>query len=133
MLSHRSNNPFRSLLIALIFCLSIAGCNPIRNMDDPRVSTTNFKFTDYDYKGMKAFIDTQFPIGTKKSFVEDVLVTQGGARPVYIGMRSNKDTYNINYIYEYSGLMECMDIIPAYFDRKTDLLVKKLELAGGCL
>ena len=121
-----------AMLTFILF--SSSGCaSQIDDMDDPRVSLENFKFTDYSRLGVIRFARTYFPIGTKKSFVDSVFIDKGNARELPRRHdRPESGLSEVPYKYEYNDLYECTIVVTFTFD-KDDIVQREARLSGGCL
>lgn len=55
--------------------------NPLKTTDpsNPKFNASKFKFTDYNLKELSAIFDRLFPLGTERKFIENTLVSSGGA------------------------------------------------------
>ncbi|MBP7722391.1 MAG: hypothetical protein KA155_07615 [Alphaproteobacteria bacterium] len=85
-------------IIFLFTVLVLSACNPFKITDpsNPRFKPENFSFKDYGNREsyIQAF-KILFPIGTKKEFVESVLVEAGGAKT-----QNDKTSHTMIYMYE---------------------------------
>ena len=73
----------KNLMAVLVSCLALVACNPFKVSDpsDPRFDPMQFKFSDYRGTGqLPDVLRTIFPPGTKKEFVDKVLVNSGRAK-----------------------------------------------------
>lgn len=120
--------------LMMFISVSSAGCaSPIESMDDPRINLENFKFTDYSRTGIIRFAKKYFPVGTKKDFVDSILIEQGKAKQTARRYdRPDIGLSEIYYHYSYNDLSECTIVVILSFD-KNDFVQGEARLAGGCL
>lgn len=118
---------------ALFFLTSPSFADRIQSMDDPRVNVEKFRFEDYDDEGLKAFAAKHFPVGTKKEFIDTVLIESGGAKQT--GVLKDKPAVGLSlviYKYEYGGPYACNSAFAIPFD-EAGIVAGKTGLYGGCI
>jgi hypothetical protein len=117
-------------VIVLLFGYAIIG-NPFKITDpsDPRFDPAKFDFCDYEDEGgnMRAF-EIIFPVGTKKDYVDKILIGSGGALSRFVYENQNGQKIIAAYYGQGNRLCDWYFKNPPgyafWFDAKTEALLE---------
>jgi hypothetical protein len=101
------------------------------NPTNPKFSPQNFSFQHFiDYKKLMTVLSALFPVGTKKEFVEEILVQRSGATAKNYG---DFTTY-YHDVFGLALVTGCVQkgnwIIKVFYNNQNEL--QKIELRGPC-
>lgn len=121
------------IAFAILFMPDVSLADRPQLKSDGYEAVELFRFEDYDDKQMREFINQHFLPGTRKEFIDLVLIEKGGAvqtaifkdRPV-IGLSQ------VIYRYKYNGYYDCSRALAVPFDANNKV-AGSITLHGGCL
>jgi hypothetical protein len=108
---------FAAAFILMLVPHLVHACDDTHKEDQSRPKVERFNYLLYDHGSLKKFADEHFPVGTPRSYIDDILVKQGHAKA---NRRDNKPApklYSVVYDYPLGDKWDCHLTLEFVFDR----------------